>query len=201
MPSSNWAKIVIAAAAGVALLIVWVTTKKLDFLFAKAVVSASSIVILGLLAFDKWLWRKRPLRWMHTRPVLHGTWKIELRTTHESRAEEVIGGYLVIRQTYSNISVDGIFDRSHSHCLSANLATVDGRCTLNYLYRSEAQTRHRDGNPPARGAASLRVARQPRLHLEGDYWMERETRGELRSVGWSPKLYDTFTGAGGGEYR
>lgn len=201
MPSSNWARIVIAAAAGVALLIVWVTTGAVDFLYAKAIVSGSSVVILGLLAFDHWLWRKPPFRWLHNRPTLRGTWRVELRTTYEARADETIEGYLVIRQTYSSINVDGIFDRSHSHCLSANLATMEGRCTLNYLYRSEAQTRHREGNPPSRGAASLRVAREPRLHLEGDYWMERGTRGEVASVGWSPTLYNTFAGARAGEYR
>ena len=107
----------------------------------------------------------------------------------------------MIRQTYSSISVDGIFEISHSHCLSANLVTVDGRCTLNYLFRSEAQTRHREGNPPSRGAASLRVGRQPRLHLEGDYWMERGTRGEIVSDGHTTKLYDTFAAARGGAYR
>lgn len=136
-----------------------------------------------------------PFRLLHGRPVLHGTWKKELRTSHEARAGETIEAYLVIRQTYSSVSVDGIFDRSHSHCLSANLTTVDGRCTLNHLFRTEAETLNRDGNPPSRGAASLRVAREPHLHLEGDYSMERLTRGKIASVGWSPKLYDTFAGA------
>lgn len=200
MPTSNWTRIVIGAAAAVAFVIVWLTSGTLDTTFAKAIVSGSSVVILGLLAFDRWLWRMWPFRRLHSRPVLHGTWKIKLRTSHEARAAETIEAYLVIHETYSSISVDGIFDRSHSHCLSANLATIDGRCTLNYLFRSEAQTLHRDRNPPSRGAASLRVAREPHLHLEGDYWMERKTNGEIVSVGWSRKLYDTFAGARAGEY-
>lgn len=200
MPTANWARIVIAAAAGAALLFVWATTGALDFLFAKAIVSISSVVIFGLLAFDRLLWRMRPLCWLHSRPVLYGTWKIELRTSHEARAAATIEAYLVVRQTYSNIGVDGIFETSHSHCLSASLVTDQGRCTLNYLFRSEAHTRHREGNPPARGAASLRVARHPRLHLLGDYWMERGTRGEIVSVGHTSKLYETFTAARDGEF-
>ena len=134
------------------------------------------------------------------RPVLHGTWKIVLRTSHEERADEEIEAYLVIRQTYSSIRVDGLFDRSNSECLSADLAVQNGRCTLNYLFRTEAHTRHRDGNPPARGAASLRVGRTPRLHLEGDYWMERLTKGDITSVGRTPKLYDTFSAARAATY-
>lgn len=201
MPTANWARIIIAAAAGAALLFVWATTGALDFLFAKAIVSVSSVVIFGMLAFDRWLWRMRPFRWLHSRPVLYGTWKIELRTTHEPRANETIEAYLVIRQMYSSIGVDGIFEISHSHCLSANLVSVDGRCTLNYIFRSDAQTRHREGNPPSRGASSLRVARQPRLHLEGDYWMERGTCGEITSIGHTSRLYDTFAAARGATYR
>ena len=45
--------------------------------------SVSSVVIFGLLAFDRWLWRMWPFRWLHRRPVLHGTWKMScaLRTS------------------------------------------------------------------------------------------------------------------------
>jgi hypothetical protein len=168
MPTRAWTQIVIAAAAVVAFVFVWATTGKAEFGFAKAIVTASTVVIVGLLVFDRWLWRYAPFRWIVSRPVLHGTWKIVLRTSHEPREHEEIEAYLVIRQTYSTIRADGLFDRSNSECLSADLAVQGGRCTLNYLFRSEAHTRHREGNPPSRGAASLRVARQPTLHLEGD---------------------------------
>jgi hypothetical protein len=177
MPTRAWTQIVIGAAAVVAFVFVWATTGKAEFDFAKAIVTASAVVIVGLLVFDRWLWRYAPFRWIVSRPVLHGTWKIALRTSHEARADEHIEAYLVIHQTYSTIRVDGLFEISNSECLSADLAVQNGRCTLNYLFRTEAHTLHRDGNPPSRGAASLRVARQPHLHLEGDFWMERRTMG------------------------
>jgi hypothetical protein len=186
---------VIAAAALVAFVFVWATTGETDVGFAKAVVTTSTVVILGLLAFDRWLWRYAPFRWIVNRPVLHGTWKILLRTSHEPRQDEEIEAYLVIRQTYSTIRVDGLFDRSNSECLSADLAVQSGACTLNYLFRSEAHTLERDGNPPSRGAASLRVGRQPEVHLEGDYWMERATKGRIRSDGHTAKIYETFAAA------
>jgi hypothetical protein len=85
------------------------------------------------------------------------------RTSHEASADEEIEPYLVIHQTYSSIRVDGLFARSNSECVSANLAVEHGRCTLNYILRTGAHTRHRDGNPPSRGAASLRVGRKPHL--------------------------------------
>jgi hypothetical protein len=200
MPTPIWTRLVIGLAAGLAILIVWLTTGDVDFEYAKWLVTASGAVILGLLAFDRLLWRYPPLSWLTRRLVLHGTWKMEGRTDFAARADETIEHYLVIRQTYSRIRVDGLFDRSNSHSMSADLAVEDGRCTLSYIFRSEAQTRHREGNPPSRGAAVLRVARQPQLHLVGDYWMERKTGGDVKSVGYSRKVYDTFGKARAAEY-
>jgi hypothetical protein len=72
--------------------------------------------------------------------VLHGTWKVVLRTTHEPRANEAIEAYLVVHQTYSSVRVDGLFEISNSDCLSADLALDGSRCTLNY---PEKPSRHR----------------------------------------------------------
>jgi hypothetical protein len=47
MPMSNWARIVIGAAATVALGIVWATSGKVEVGFARAVVTGSTVVIIG----------------------------------------------------------------------------------------------------------------------------------------------------------
>lgn len=202
MPTSNWTRIVIALAAVVALPIVWLTGHGLDVAYTKALITASSAVVLFLLAFDRWLWRFAPLRWLSGRPVLNGTWKVKLRTTFAARADEVIESYLVIRQTYSHICADILFDRSDSRSLSADLISEHGRCVLYYLFRSEAHTRHRDGNPPRRGGAVLTVAREPKLHLKGDYWTEESNaKGDLKTVGYSSKTYDTYEKAQLGDYH
>lgn len=200
MPSSNWTRIVIGLAALIALGIVWATSGKLDFTYAKWLVTATSVVILLLLAFDNWLWRYRPFRWLIHRPIVQGTWKTELRTTFEHRADEFIEAYLVIRQTYSRICVDMLFDRSSSRSMSGDLVTEGGRCVLYYVFHTHAHARHRDGNPPSRGGAALVVGREPRTHIEGDYWMERGTRGDVRTVGHNPKTFDTYSSAQAAEY-
>lgn len=195
MPTSNWTRLVIALAAAITLGIVWATSGKLDTTYAKAAVTATSAVTLLLLAFDRWLWRYAPLRWAVSRPVLHGTWKMTQRTTYEPRAHETMESYLVVHQTYSTIRVDGLYAISESQSLSANLSVEKSRCVLSYIFRTDAHTMHRAGNPPSRGAATLKVGRKPQLHLEGDYWMERGTRGSVKSVGYTPKTYDTFEAA------
>jgi hypothetical protein len=109
--------------------------------------------------------------------------------------------YLVIDQTFSGIrQVRGLYQISNSHSLTADLSVDRSHCTLSFIFRSEAGTMHRDGNPPSRGASVLTVGRHPRLHLQGDYWMERGTKGSVKSVGYSRKLYATFESAQSAEF-
>jgi hypothetical protein len=201
MPTSTWTRLVIALAAAITLGIVWATSGKFDTAYAKAIVTATSAVILLLLAFDRWLWRYPPFRWAVSRPVLHGTWKMTQRTTYEPRAHETMESYLVVHQTYSTIRVNGLYAISDSQSLSADLAVDRSRCMLSYIFRTDAHTMHRAGNPPSRGAATLKVGRKPQLHLEGDYWMERGTRGSVKSMGHTPKTYDTFEAAHQATYK
>lgn len=89
------------------------------------------------------------------------------RTTFEPRADETMESYLVIHQTYSSIRVNGLYAISDSQSLSADFAIGKSRCMLSYIFRTDAHTMYRTGNPPSRGAAVLKVGRKPQLHLEG----------------------------------
>lgn len=201
MPSPNWARITIALAALISSLIVLATGGTIDVNLAKAVTSASTIVILGLMAFDLWMWRWPGLRRLHRRPVIHGTWKTELRTSYEGRSDEAIECYLVINQTYSRIQARMLFDRSRSSSMSGDLVRENGRCVLYYVFRSDKHALEPPTNPPSRGAADLTVAIKPEPHLEGDYWMEAGTKGRLVSTGYTRTTYDTFAGAQHGNYE
>jgi hypothetical protein len=201
VPSSNWARITIALAALISGVIVLATGGTVGINLAKAVASASTVVILILLAFDKWLWRWPGIRKLHGRPVIHGTWKTELKTSYEDRKDEVIECYLVIDQTYSRICARMLFDRSRSSSMSGDLVRENGRCVLYYVFHSEKHALEPATNPPNRGAADLTVATQPHPHLEGDYWMMVGTKGRVKSVGHSSTIHDTFAGAKQGEYR
>jgi hypothetical protein len=39
------------------------------------------------------------------------------------------------------------------------------------------------------------VVTAPTLHLEGNYWTEPATRGQIRSVGHNPTIFETFEAA------
>lgn len=202
MSSSTGTRIAIFLSAAIALVAVWVTTGKFDLTYTKAIVSASSVVIMGLLAFDSWAWRFWPFRLIVRKPILHGTWKMEQRTSYEPRANETMEAYLVIDQAFTGIrQIRGLYEISNSYSLTADLSVDRSQCTVSFIFRSEAGTMHREGNPPSRGASVLQVGRRPSLHLEGDYWMERGTKGSVKSVGYIRKLYGTFESARSAEYE
>jgi hypothetical protein len=201
VPSPAWARITIALAAIISGVIVVASGGSVSLDLAKAVASASSVVVLTLLAFDRLLWRLPGFRRLHRHPVLHGTWRTELRTAYEKRKDETIECYLVIDQSFSRICVRMLFDRSRSNSMSGDLVRTSGRCVLYYVFRSDKNALESRTNPPSRGAAELTVATKPSLHLEGDYWMEVGTKGILSTMGHTRTLYDTHSGAAQGKYR
>jgi hypothetical protein len=148
MPSSTGTRIAIFLSAAIALVAVWVTSGKFDLTYTRAIVSASSVVIMGLLAFDSWAWRFWPFRLILRKPILHGTWKVEQRTSYEPRAHQTIEAYLVIEQAFSGIrQVRGLYEISNSHSLTADLSVDRSHCALSFIFRSEAGTMHRDEKP------------------------------------------------------
>jgi SMODS-associating 2TM, beta-strand rich effector domain len=195
VPNSAWTRGIILVAAAISGALALLQGGKIDSALLRAVFPASSAVIFLLFIFDRWAWRWPLVGGLVTRPNLHGTWKCELRSSYEARAGEVIESYLVIDQTYTRICVRMLFDRSQSISMSGDLVDEGGRCVLYYVFRSEKSALEPDSNPPARGAADLKVSRKPRVALEGDYWMERGTKGTLATVGRSKTLYDAFPAA------
>lgn len=195
MPTPGWTRVVIALAAAAWAAIILIGGGDLEAEWMRPLGLASSIVVFLILVFDRWGWRWPVVRRLVRRPVLRGTWKTELRSSYGGRADEVIEAYLVVRQTLSTITARMLFDRSQSTSMSAELVCEDDRWTLYYLFRSEKHALEPTDNSPARGAAHLTIGRSPRLHLEGDYWMEHGTRGRIRTMGHAATLYDTFSGA------
>jgi hypothetical protein len=196
MPTARWTKVVIGLAAGVWVVILLLTGGKVDTGWAQLLGYASSIVVLLLLAFDRWIWCWPYVRRVVGRVSIRGTWRAELRSNYQARQDDVIEAYLVIRQTYSEVSVVVLTDRATSTSRGAELGCVNGRWTLAYLYTStkHADAPDRDTNPHARGAAELTVGSAP-AHLEGDYWTEVGTTGRLKTTGHNPAVFDTFAAA------
>jgi hypothetical protein len=142
------------------------------------------VLMVLLTAFDLWLWRLPFLQgWFVKRPVVTGTWRAEVRSnwldpaTGQTTTRE---GFMVIRQTFSTMSVCLMTDESMSELLGAEISrNADGTYRVFGVYRNEPRYAVRDRSAIHFGALQLRVAGSPPERIEGHYWTDRNTAGEL----------------------
>ena len=149
--------------------------------FSKVV---GALMIL-LAAFDLWLWRLPFLQgWMVKRPNLSGTWRAEVRSEwvdpDTGQRKVPIAGFMVIRQTFSTLSLCQITAESRSELLGAEIVRGgDGTYQVFGVYRNEPRLSVRHRSEIHYGALELRVAGSPPERIEGHYWTDRDTAGEL----------------------
>lgn len=176
---------------GVALLFTGVPVTAAWFKPFSVVVGA---LVLILSVADKWLWRIRWLRpWLFNMPDLNGTWKVGIRPTAPESSPEKVGGYMVIRQTFSFISLRLFTAESHSESLSAHVARRDdGTYSVAAVYRSTTRLHVRERSPLHHGALVLDVHGDPPDSVAGQYWTDRLSHGELVLSARIPNLAHSF---------
>lgn len=148
-----------------------------------------SYVLTGLsfcvLLWERRLWSWYIFRgWLNKRPDLRGTWKGVVNSdwidqdTEQGRGP--IDVYLVIRQTYTTIDVRLFSEESSSVSLSGNIFTDSvGVCTLAVAYRNTPRILKRGRSPINHGGMLLSLVGDPVHKLDGEYWTDRGTIGEI----------------------
>jgi len=136
-------------------------------------------------AFDRWIWRWKFLHpWFVTRPDLNGTWKGRLTSNWSNpttgQPTPSREAYLVVRQTYSNIDMRLFTRESSSETLAAQIIEdAVGIHTIAAVYRNVPKMLNRDHSQMHNGAVLLHVRGNPPISLDGGYWTDRETKGEI----------------------
>ncbi len=187
-----------AAIWGVALVVEGVNVKSGWLHPFSTVVGA---LLLLLTAFDLWLWRWRALHgWFVHRPNARGTWKVELVSSWVDPATNSTKppreAYLVVRQTYSTLSVRMLTQESGSESLASELhVAADGVVRMASVYRNEPRLSVRDQSPIHHGALLVDILGDPPTGLRGYYWTDRNSRGEISSKGRANKLASSFDDA------
>lgn len=200
MPSALWTRIVIGLSAALWFALAWALDAPLNATWLKPAGFVSSAVVLLLLAFDLLVWRWLPMA-VTKRPNIRGTWAADLHYTWPpDTPPRTKRCYLVVRQTFSAVSVRMHFDTSASRSRCADIREQDGDFNFWWVYQSEATEFDRD-NPAHRGAADVVVATVPNRTLDGIYWTERKTTGRLVTTEWSKRLYDSYAAAHKGSFR
>lgn len=166
------------------------------------------ITVLGfaLLLFDKWAWSIRAIHpWFVDRPYIQGTWKGVLKSTYiDQQTEEAtppIEAYLVIRQSFSTIYLRLITRESGSETMVCNITKCeDGLYTVASVYRNTPRISVRKRSPIHRGAMLLRVQGDPVKALNGEYWTDRLTKGEIELKECIKTCHYDFESASNAEY-
>jgi hypothetical protein len=166
---------------------------------APRVLFALPTALLLLFAlFNNWLWHVGPVRAIVGRPLLTGTWTghlVSMRSTVDDgeATHDPIPIFLVIRESYLEVSVTLISAESRSRSIAAVLQTEQERdFVIHYLYSNLPRLTVRDHSPQHTGGGRLDVSGLKPSSLTGEYWTDRRTRGSLDVQKLSSKLVGSF---------
>ncbi len=175
--------------------------------FLKPLSTVLGTLILILSFFDKWAWHLPFLHpWFVSIPDLRGTWKGQIISTwidpKTGTRIPIIPAYFVIRQTFSSVQIRLITSQSSSELLAGNIVRdIDGIYKVLGIYVNKPKLLNRDVSPIHHGGLLLHIQGNPPHSLSGQYWTDRDTKGELHFSERSRKLYSDFEDADKGLYK
>lgn len=156
-------------------------------------------ISMCLLLWNRWIWAWPVFRLWVKRPDLRGTWRGQLLSSWESVEGHRAGpieAYVVIRQTFISLDVRLFTLESDSASLAATIAPDSaGMQTLYIAYRNEPKALIRDRSPIHYGGMLLRVRGTPAKKLDGTYWTDRATKGDIEFLEHVPEAGYDFNSA------
>ena len=160
---------------------------RLDPDIRRGLVYLPVLATLVLIAWDLWVWRW-PLVWRASpRPRLDGLWSVVLHPTADSHIPEggnrgPIPAFLVVRQTYWTIALQLFTAESSSVSRSFFWDNTHGTGTewLTFVYDNTPMQRHQHRSTRHLGACSLRPGNRQPTDIEGTYFTDRYTQGDMK---------------------
>jgi hypothetical protein len=160
-----------------------------------------TIVLYAVMAFDFWLWKIPVLHgWFVKRPVIEGTWKVEIRSNWKDPATGAgigpVEGFMVVRQTFSTLSLRLLTEESSSELVGTEIVcSADGLYCVSGVYRNESRFQVRERSAIHYGAVWLRIIDEPVKKVIGHYWTDRQTAGEMELSNRQKRRFQTFQSA------
>jgi hypothetical protein len=182
---AKYVKAIIYTAVAVWAIALLVTGQQLSSDLLRPLSTVTSVVVLLSIAFELWLWKLPFLhRWLVKRPVIEGTWRAELRSNWKDPVTGAVippvEGYVVIRQSLLNLSLRLLTTESSSHLVGTEIVcSADGLYCVSGVYRNEPRYQDRGHSQIHFGAVWLQVIDTPTQMLQGHYWTDRNTAGEM----------------------
>jgi hypothetical protein len=167
---------------------------QLDGVVRKFVLFLPTIVSLGAIVWDVFIWRLPLVRRFVKRPWLTGCWIVVLNSTDESHIPEggnrgPILAFIVIHQTFWSIFVRQYTFESESWSRSFfwhNGYNPDVE-SLTFTYENAPGPQYQHRSTRHYGSASLRSSDKTPLSVAGEYFTDRYTAGSIRMIRVSRK--------------
>ena len=178
---------------------IWVESGNLNWTFFKACGVATFAATIALSLWERVAWKLSLVQRLDFVPRdVAGTWKGTLhsfwRDPQTGASPPPKTAYLVVRQTASTVRVTLLTDESISRsALGALVGGVDAR--LDYFFLNRPDLRFQERSRPHYGSASLNVIGKPAERLRGQYWTDRDSRGELEFDCHTRSVAEDYVGA------
>ncbi|HRL79309.1 MAG TPA: hypothetical protein PLK46_03120 [Propioniciclava sp.] len=175
------------AIVGVAFsVILWLSGVLTPGWFSTVITWTPAVAAFAVVAWGKWVWKWGVFLRTHNRPRIEGLWEGAITPVPDSRRSDTgpVRCFVVIRQSFWSLHVYLCTAESSSTSRSATLCPNDaaGASELMYVYDNEPQAGLLDRSPRHLGAARLHCPGRVPDHLEGAYFTQRLTRGDLSYV-------------------
>ncbi len=178
----------------------WLKSRQIDLGWLKYFSASVFLAGLVLAGWDVLIWRIPLIQQIPGIPrSIRGTWKGTLTSfwvdpdTNIRPPPKCV--YLVIRQSASLVSVKLLTDESHSTSSLGQVKEIDGSVTLAYMYLNRPEMNVEDRSRMHHGSAVLDISGLPATRLQGRYWTDRDSKGELEFFQRRPKMADDFSNA------
>lgn len=179
---------------------VWLSDDPKNFGWLRFYSAAVLLVTLLLMLWEHWVWRWPIIQRIPKIPrSVRGTWKGEIKShwidpsTGAPVSPKAI--FLVVRQTASTVKVDIHTDESTSRSGIGSVQQVGGSWTLDYMYLNTPLLSVQDRSRIHHGSCSLQLAGLPTVRMAGQYWTDRDSKGELTFADHRVKLADDYRDA------
>lgn len=168
-------------------LVLYTSGLNLPTLGKQVVANLPTASLLLALTFDLWLWKIPGAHRIHGRPRIDGTWETTITPQLGSHIPAEAGLHprdatTIIEQTFWTLSVRMKTTESESISRAESLLPDGGskqRKVLTYVYTNTPQLAVRDRSPIHVGATNLTVERGRPDTMDGTYWTDRLTIGDL----------------------
>lgn len=138
--------------------------------------------------FNTYLWKCRLLHgWLVKAPVIGGNWEGEILFEYKKKSCKKKVKLRVI-QSFFHIVVKAKTDESNSNsiCASFNIEEEKDICQLFYTYQSIPDANVRKRSPIHYGTSMLNILGSGKK-MEGNYWTDRGSQGQIILTKASPK--------------